>query len=213
MNPLVDTYFEKDLKWHNELTQLRRIVLECQLTETLKWGSPCYMYNNVNVLILGEFKAHCVISFFKGALLQEDSNLLQKPGENSQATRTIYFTSVEEILKEEKTLKSLIFQAIEVEKAGLKVELKKKDANELPAELEVIFDQDAVFKQAFFALTPGRQRAYLIHFSGAKQAQTRINRIEKCKPTILAGRGINDCTCGLSKKMPYCDGSHKALNR
>lgn len=200
MNPLVESYFEKELKWHKELMQLRRIVLECQLTETLKWGSPCYTYQNSNVLILGEFKAHCVISFFKGALLKDDSNRLQKPGENSQATRTIYFTSVEEILKEEKTLKFLIFQAIEVEKAGLKVELKKHDAYELPAELEVIFDQDAVFKQAFFELTPGRQRAYLIHFSGAKQAQTRINRIEKCKPTILAGRGINDCICGLSKK-------------
>lgn len=212
MNPLVDTYFEKDLKWRKELMQLRRIVLDCQLTESLKWGSPCYMYQNSNVLILGEFKAHCVISFFKGALLQDDLNLLQKSGENSQATRTIYFTSSEEILVAEKILKALIYQAIEVEKAGLKVELKKHDAYELPTELKEIFENDHAFKSAFLTLTPGRQRAYLLHFSAAKQAQTRINRIQKSRPSILVGRGINDCTCGLSKKMPYCDGSHKVLN-
>lgn len=209
MNPKVDAYFSKLKKWQEELEQLRNIVLECGLTEELKWGSPCYMYQETNVILLGGFKDNCVISFLKGVLLADTDKLLEKPGENSQSARVIRFTSVKEIAKLKKVLKSYIYETIEVEKAGLKVDLEKSKNFELPDELLGKFKSQPKLKTAFTALTTGRQRAYVMFFSDSKNPKTREARIDKYTKRILDGKGMNDCVCGLSKKMPGCDGSHR----
>lgn len=211
MEKTVDAYLENTSQWNDELVQLRRIVLACNLEEAVKWGVPCYTYQNKNILLLHSFKEFCGIGFFKGSLLQDLEKILSKPGENSQASRILRFKSTKEILEVEQLIKAYIFEAIEVEKAGLKVQMKTTNEYEKPIELETIFNETPALKQAFEALTPGRQRGYLLHFSSAKQPETRISRIEKCKSKILAGKGFNDCTCGLSKRMPMCDGSHKYL--
>lgn len=211
MEKTVDAYLENTSQWNDELVQLRRIVLACNLEEVVKWGVPCYTYQNKNILLFHSFKEFCGIGFFKGSLLQDLEKILSKPGENSQASRILRFKSTKEILEVEQLIKAYIFEAIEVEKAGLKVQMKSTNEYEKPIELETIFNETPALKQAFEALTPGRQRGYLLHFSSAKQAETRISRIEKCKNKILAGKGFNDCTCGLSKRMPMCDGSHKYL--
>ena len=211
MEKTVDAYLENTSQWNDELVQLRRIVLACNLEEVVKWGVPCYTYQNKNILLFHSFKEFCGIGFFKGSLLQDLEKILSKPGENSQASRILRFKSTKEILEEEQLIKAYIFEAIEVEKAGLKVQMKTTNEYEKPIELETIFNETPALKQAFEALTPGRQRGYLLHFSSAKQPETRISRIEKCKSKILAGKGFNDCTCGLSKRMPMCDGSHKYL--
>lgn len=207
----VDTYFDNIKLWPKELALLREIVLACGLDESLKWKQPCYSCDGANVVILGEFKAHCVLSFFKGALLNDSSNLLKKAGEHTQLGRIIPFTNVAEIAALEATLKSYIAEAIAVEKSGVKLEVVKDDEPALLDELAEVFASDEEFKAAFFALTPGRQRGYLMFFAAAKQSETRFGRIEKFRLRILDGKGINDCTCGLSKKMPNCDGSHKML--
>lgn len=211
MEKTVDAYLENNSQWNAELIQLRRIVLACNLEEVVKWGVPCYTYQNKNILLFHSFKEFCGIGFFKGSLLQDLEKILSKPGENSQASRILRFKSTKEILEVEQHIKAYIFEAIEVEKAGLKVQMKSTNEYEKPIELETIFNETPALKQAFEALTPGRQRGYLLHFSSAKQAETRVSRIEKCKSKILAGKGFNDCTCGLSKRMPMCDGSHKYL--
>lgn len=211
MEKTVDAYLENTSQWNDELVKLRRIVLACNLEEVVKWGVPCYTYQNKNILLFHSFKEFCGIGFFKGSLLQDLEKILSKPGENSQASRILRFKSTKEILEVEQLIKAYIFEAIEVEKAGLKVQMKSTNEYEKPIELETIFNETPALKQAFEALTPGRQRGYLLHFSSAKQAETRISRIEKCKSKILAGKGFNDCTCGLSKRMPMCDGSHKYL--
>jgi uncharacterized protein YdeI (YjbR/CyaY-like superfamily) len=211
MNPKVDLYFENLEKWKPELEKLRMILLDCMLTEELKWGSPCYSFQKKNLILIGGFKDNCVISFIKGALLSDTKGILSKPGENSQSSRIIRFTNVKEISKLESTIKAYIFESIENEKAGLKVELKKTTEYEFPEELEAKFKKNAALKKAFSALTPGRQRGYLLFFTAAKQSETRTTRIEKYTDRILKGIGINDCVCGLSKKMPSCDGSHKSL--
>lgn len=211
MEKTVDAYLENTSQWNDELVQLRRIVLACNLEEAVKWGVPCYTYQNKNILLFHSFKEFCGIGFFKGSLLQDQEKILSKPGENSQASRILRFKSTKEILEVEQLIKAYIFEAIEVEKAGLKVQMKTTNEYEKPIELETIFNETPALKQAFEALTPGRQRGYLLHFSSAKQAETRVSRIEKCKNKILAGKGFNDCTCGLSKRMPMCDGSHKYL--
>lgn len=210
-NPAVDEFLENAKKWHQELTLLRSIVLDCALTEELKWKQPCYTFQNKNVLIIGGFKENCFINFFKGALLQDQEKLLVSPGENSQSAKMIKFTNTDQISELTPILKAYIFEAIELEKAGLKVELKKDVELVLIEELEEVLKNDYKLNEAFKALTPGRQRAYNIFFSGAKQASTRISRIENYKQRILSGKGFNDCTCGLSKRMPTCDGSHKVL--
>lgn len=210
-NPAVDEFLENAKKWQQELTLLRSIILDCVLTEELKWKQPCYTFQNKNVLIIGGFKENCFISFFKGALLQDQEKLLVSPGENSQSARMIKFTNTDQISELTPILKAYIFEAIEAEKSGLKVELKKDVELLLIEELEEILKNDSKLNEAFKALTPGRQRAYNIFFSGAKQASTRISRIENYKQRILSGKGFNDCTCGLSKRMPTCDGSHKNL--
>jgi uncharacterized protein YdeI (YjbR/CyaY-like superfamily) len=211
MNPTADKYFLDAPQWQEELMQLRKIVLSSQLTEMIKWGVPCYVFQESNVVLLGSFKAFCSISFFKGSLMNDANGILAKPGENSQTVRMIKFTHSDQIRELEPIIKAYILEAIEIEKTGAKPILDKSAELAFPAELLQILDQDAAFKAAFKALTPGRQRGYNLFFTAAKQPATRITRIEKYRQQILDGKGINDCTCGLSKKMPSCDGSHKAI--
>ena len=178
--------------WAKELVELRRIVNSCGLTEELKWSMPCYTYGKANILMVVAFKEHCVISFLKGALLKDPKELLQSLGENTQGGRVIKFTDVKTILKLESVIKAYIFEAIEIEKAGLKVESKKVSDYNMPEELTAKFKKMPEFKKAFEALTPGRQKGYLLHFSQAKQSATREARIEKYIPLIMKGKGIND---------------------
>lgn len=192
MNPKVDFFFEKDKKWQKECKKLRAIILDCGLTEELKWGQPCYRYNNSNIVLIHGFKEYCALLFFKGALLSDTNGILIQQTENVQAARQVRFTDVREIMKLEKVLKAYIYEAIEVDKAGLKVKLKKTAEFTIPGEFKTKLDKKPALKKAFEVLTPGRQRAYLLHFAQAKQAQTRESRIEKCIPLIMAGKGLND---------------------
>ena len=192
MNPKVDAYLGRAEKWQEEMETLRRIVLDFGFQEDLKWGHPCYSFRKSNVVIIQAFKAYCAIMFFKGALLQDSEGILTRPGEVTQAARQVRFTGVQEILKLEPVLKAYIHEAIEVEKAGLKVELKKTSDFKIPGEFQTRLDEIPALKTAFESLTPGRQRAYIYHFSQAKQTQTRESRVEKCIPLILGGKGLND---------------------
>ena len=210
-NPEVDVFFENIKQWKAELEQLRIILSDCGLTEDLKWKQPCYSFKGKNICIIGGFKDFCVLSFFKGVLLQDKAGILVKQGENTQSARIVKIRELEQIATLKATLKAYIFEAIEVEKAGIEVPFKSNDELVLVEELQTKLDADVTFKAAFTALTPGRQRAYNMYFSGAKQAKSRLDRIEKYTPKILSGKGINDCTCGHSKRMPTCDGSHKYL--
>ena len=192
MNPKFDLFFTKAKKWKEELEQLRMIILDCGLTEELKWGNPCYTFQNNNIVLIHAFKEYCAILFFKGALLKDSKKILIQQTENVQAARQIRFTNVEQIIKLQPAIKAYIKQAIEVEKAGLKVPLKKTAEFTMPEEFKNKLDKDPALKTAFKSLTPGRQRAYLLHFSQPKQTQTRESRIEKCTPHILNGKGLND---------------------
>jgi uncharacterized protein YdeI (YjbR/CyaY-like superfamily) len=192
MNPKVDFYFSKAKKWQKEIEKLRTIVLDCQLTEELKWGVPCYTFQKSNIVLIHVFKEYCAVLFFKGALLNDADNVLVQQTENVQATRQIRFTSVQEITSREATLKAYIYEAIEVEKAGLQVEFKKTTEFTVPEEFQKKLDEVPVLKTAFDALTPGRQRAYILYFSAPKQSKTRESRVEKTMPQILAGKGLND---------------------
>jgi len=209
MNSTIDIFFSTAKQWKIEMSALRTIFLDCNLTEELKWGKPCYMSEGKNIIILQPFKGYCALGFFNGALLKDEKHLLVKSGENTQAGRQIRFTQLQEIIKMRATLKSYINEAINVEKAGLKVEPISSSEIILPDELKYEMANNSAFKKAFSSLTSGRQRAYVMFFSAAKQPTTRVTRIEKYRNQIMDGEGINDCTCGLSKKMPYCDGSHK----
>ena len=211
MNPKVDDFVSEATKWQAEIKQLRTLLLDGGLTEEFKWRTPCYSFQGNNVVIIGCFKNYCTLSFFKGALLQDSHKVLSKPGENSQAVRFFKFTNLEEITEQKPTIKAYIYEAIEIEKAGLKVPFKKNTELEWVAELQMALDKNPALKTAFNTLTPGRQRAYNLYFSEAKQPKTRETRIEKYTQRILNGKGINDCICGLSKKMPGCDGSHKFI--
>ncbi|WP_073119798.1 DUF1801 domain-containing protein [Wenyingzhuangia marina] len=211
MDPKVDEYFEKLQKWQLELQTLREILNDCMLTETYKWKHPCYKYKNNNIVIIGGFKEYCTINFFKGVLLKDSEKILTKPGENSQSSRIIPFTNVEDIKKLTPIIKSYIFEAIEIEKAGLTVQTKSISDYKIPDELTQKFTENLDFETAFKALTPGRQKGYLLYFSQPKQSKTKISRIEKYTNRILKGKGLNDCICGLSKRMPTCDGSHKYI--
>jgi uncharacterized protein YdeI (YjbR/CyaY-like superfamily) len=211
MNPKVDDFINNAQKWQPEIKQLRILLLDCGLTEEFKWRNPCYTFQGNNVVIIGSFKEYCTLSFFKGTLLQDSNGILSKPGENSQAVRFFKFTNVEQIIEQQSIIKAYIYEAIEIEKAGLKVIFKSNTELELEAELQIALDKNPALKTAFQALTPGRQRAYNLYFSEAKQSKTRETRIEKYTQRILNGKGINDCICGLSKKMPNCDGSHKYI--
>jgi uncharacterized protein YdeI (YjbR/CyaY-like superfamily) len=192
MNPKVDFYFNADQKWQEEIRKMRTIAFDCGVTEELKWGCPCYTLNKRNIVLIHVFKEYCAFLFFKGALLNDSNGILIQQTENVQAGRHVRFTNVEQIVELESILKAYIFEAIEVEKAGLKVELKKTAEFPVPEEFKNKLDKNSALQNAFNALTPGRQRAYLFHFSQPKQSKTRESRVEKYIPQILDGKGLND---------------------
>jgi uncharacterized protein YdeI (YjbR/CyaY-like superfamily) len=206
LNPQVDPYFSagcgrcplggtpqcKVHRWPAELEALRRIVLDCGLTEALKWGVPCYTFDHKNIAIVSAFNDYCALSFFKGALLEDTHGILHKPGEHSESGRLIKFTNLRDILEMEPILQEYLYEAVEIEKAGLKVTYKKPEELPMPEELRQMLETLPEFKAAFFALTPGRQKGYLLHFLAPKQSVTRTARIEKCVQRILEGKGVND---------------------
>ena len=192
MNPKVEFYFSKAKKWQKELEKLRLIVLGCPLQEELKWGCPCYSYQESNIVLIHVFKEYCALLFFKGALLNNANGILIQQKKNVQAARQIRFTNVQEIIETETILKTYLYEAIEVEKAGLKVKLKKTSAYTIPEEFQKQLSKIAALETAFYELTPGRQRAYILYFSAPKQSKTRESRIEKCMKQILDGKGLND---------------------
>ena len=192
MNPKVDFFFTKESRWQKEYEQLRTIILDCGLMEELKWGCPCYTYQNTNIVLLHGFKEYCALLFFKGALLNDPNSILIQQTENVQAARQIRFTSSREIVKMEKILKAYIYEAIEVEKAGLKVNFKKTSEFKIPEEFQKQLNKSSALKKSFDALTPGRQRAYIFYFSQPKQSKTRESRIEKYTKHILDGKGLDD---------------------
>jgi len=191
MNPKVDLFLRKATRWQEESEKLRMILLDCPLTEELKWGEPCYTFQGRNIVLIGAFKEYCTLLFFKGALLSDPHGILVAPGK-VQAGRQIRFTSLGEIVAKESILKTYIYEAIEVEKSGLKVPLKKHSEYIVPEELQKKLDEIPALKTAFEALTPGRQRGYMLHISAPKQSRTRESRVEKCMPQILDGKGLND---------------------
>lgn len=207
----LETFFQDNKPWSEEVRQLRKIVQGSELVEEWKWKAPCYTLNGKNVVLIQRFKNYCAVLFFKGALIKDPHQLLVKPGEHTQSGRLLRFSSVEEIKSRQPILTEYIRGAIEIEKAGKKAVSSKAKAHLIPEELDQLFKQDAVLQKAFQALTPGRQRAYLIFIEAAKQSLTRITRIQKCRARIVAGKGLNDCICGLTRKPPYCDGSHRQL--
>jgi len=191
-NPKVDWYFGKAKKWKQESKKLRTIVLDCGLTEELKWGKPCYTFQGSNVVLIHGFKDYCALLFFKGALLKDAKGVLVQQTENVQAARQVRFTNLREIAEKETTLKAYIKEAIDVEKAGLEVDYKKTSEFKISEEFQNKVDEIPALKTAFDALTPGRQRGYILYFSAAKQSKTREARIEKCMQQILNGKGLND---------------------
>jgi len=192
MNPKVDWFFAKDTQWQKEYEKLRKIILDCGLIEELKWGCPCYTFENTNIVLIHGFKEYCALLFFKGALLNDPNDLLIQQTKNVQSARQIRFTNAREIVKMEKILKAYVYEAIEVERAGLKVKLKKTSEFKIPEEFQKRLDKSTALKKAFDALTPGRQRAYIFYFSQAKQSKTREARVEKYLKQILNGKGIDD---------------------
>jgi len=192
MNPKVDWFFAKDTKWQKEYEKLRTIILDCGLIEELKWGCPCYTFQNTNIVLIHGFKEYCALLFFKGALLNDHNGILIQQTKNVQSARQIRFTSAKEIIKMEKILKATVYEAIEVEKAGLKVKLKKTSEFKIPEEFQKRLDKSTALKKAFDGLTPGRQRAYIFYFSQAKQSKTREVRVEKYLKQILNGKGLDD---------------------
>ncbi|HEV7620098.1 MAG TPA: YdeI family protein [Flavisolibacter sp.] len=192
MNPKVDFYFNKARKWQKELEKLRTIVLDCELTEELKWGVPCYTFQKTNIVLIHAFKEYCALLFFKGALLNDANGILIQQTKNVQAARQIRFTNVKEIVKMKTILKAYIYEAIQVEKAGLKVNFKKPAEFIIPEEFQNKLAEIPALKTAFNALTQGRQRAYIFYFSAPKQSKTRVSRVEKYMQQILNGKGLND---------------------
>jgi uncharacterized protein YdeI (YjbR/CyaY-like superfamily) len=189
-NPSVDAFVSRAKAWQGEMQKLRSILVECGLDEDLKWGKPCFMFEGKNVAIIQPFKEHCSLMFFKGALLEDTHGLLRSQGENTQSAMRLEFTSEAQVKKA--VLKSYVKQAIAAEQAGLTVDFKAKRELELPEELTQLLQKDRKLAKAFHALTPGRQRGYVLHFAGAKRSETRTARIQKCIPKILAGTGMND---------------------
>ena len=192
-NPAVDTWFAKRTTWKEETASLRTILLDCGLTEELKWGKPTYTAEDgANIALIMPLKETCALLFTKGALLKDPKGLLVQPGENSQSARQMRFTSLAQVGKLEKAVKAVVKQAIEVEKAGLKVQFKKSTDLVYPPEFQAKLDRNTALREAFLALTPGRQRQYHLYFTGAKQSATRASRVEKAIPLILDGMGLND---------------------
>jgi uncharacterized protein YdeI (YjbR/CyaY-like superfamily) len=213
MSSINDAFFQKPQRWQFELLALRNILLSESLQESIKWGTPCYSREDKNIVILGPFKHYVTLGFFKGALLSDTLNLLVKPGEHSQAGRQLRVESVEEIKQKEVIILQYLQQAIQVEQKGIEFVPTEMNLGIFPEEWASRLAATPALAKAFHQLTPGRQRAYQIFFSAPQQAATRERRIDKMVPLILSGKGINDCTCGLSNKMPYCDGSHKQLRK
>lgn len=192
MNPKVDWFFSKDTKWQKEYEKLRTIILDCGLNEELKWGCPCYTFEKRNIVLIHGFKEYCALLFFKGALLNDTNGILIQQTENVQSARQIRFTTIREIVKMEKILKAYVYEAIEVERAGLKVKLKKTSEYKIPEEFQKKLNKSSALKVAFDALTPGRQRAYIFYFSQPKLSKTRESRVEKYMKQILNGKGLDD---------------------
>jgi len=192
MNPKVEFFFDKAKQWQKEFEKLRGIALETELIEDLKWGCPCYTYEGKNIFLIHGFKEYCALLFFKGALMKDPENILIQQTENVQSARQIRFTDLQQIVDLEKVLRNYIFEAVEIEESGVKIEMKKTKEFEMPEEFQQKLDENPVLKEAFETLTQGRQRAYLLYFSSAKQSKTRKSRIEKYIPEILNGKGLND---------------------
>jgi uncharacterized protein YdeI (YjbR/CyaY-like superfamily) len=192
MNPKVDNFFERAQKWQKEMEKLRSVVLSCGLTEELKWGKPCYTDEGHNIVVIQGFKEYCALLFMKGYLLNDPDGILVKTGENTVVGRQVRFTDAKEVTRLATILKTYIYQAVEVERAGIKVEIKKSAPPAIPEEFQKKLKKSPRLKEAFEKLTPGRQKAYLFYFSGAKQSQTRESRIEKCIQPILDGKGLNE---------------------
>jgi hypothetical protein len=211
MNQHVTQYISSAKLWKEELLAIREILLETELVEEFKWASPCYTHNNKNIVIIAPFKDYFALGFFNGAHLTDPKGLLIKPGEHTRFGRQLRLENIEDIGKKKSFIKKLIKESILTEAdASTKVEVAPTIVVE---ELNTIFKKNTLLKKAFESLTPGRQRGYLIFFSGAKQSETRIARIEKYTNQIMCGKGLTDCSCGLSKRMPACDGSHKYLKK
>ena len=191
-NPKVDAFLNRTRKWHDEFEKLRKIILECHLTEELKWGNPCYTSQNRNVVLMHGFKEYCALLFFKGALLSDPEGILIRQTQNVQAARQIRFTSVREVVKLKPMVKAYIREAVEAEKSGRKMNFKKTEQFAVAEEFQNKLNERPALKRAFAALTPGRQRGYLLYFSSAKQSKTRASRVEKSMPRILAGKGLDD---------------------
>ncbi len=213
MNPEVDKYLNDSAKWKAEQTALRHIILDTLLHEEVKWGVPCYTYKNANIILIHEFKNYCAILFHKGVLLKDSEKVLVIPTENTQSARQMRFTDLSSIEQLAPVIKAYIYEAIENEKSGAKVSFKPTEAYDTPEELHAAFKQYPELEEAFYKLTPGRQRGYLLHFGSAKQSATKTSRIEACIPRIKLGKGLTDCICGLSKRFPNCDGSHKSIKK
>ena len=209
-HPQVDAYLLELERWKEETIQLREMMLESGLTEDWKWRQPCYTLDGENLIIIGNFKDSIVLSFLKGALLSDPESLLVRPGEHTQSGRMMKFTGLEEIRSKAHHISAYVREAIQHARAGTQIEKRPEDVSiEIPTELTQRFKDDPDFETAFMALTPGRQRAYLMYFTATQTPATRLNRIDKFRPRILNGKGMNDCVCGLSRKMPGCDGSHR----
>lgn len=213
MDPKVDDYIDGVKHWNHELSRLREVVLQSELEEGFKWRTPCYMLDGKNVAMIGGFKAHCVIAFFKGVLLKDPLGLLVQQGPNTESSRSFQFTSLEQIDRHASDILDFIRQAIEVEREGVKIEFTPAEQTPVPEEFERRLAENAALKAAFESLTPGRRKAYFLHVAGAKQSATREARIDQAIPRIMSGKGLHDCVCGLSKRMPACDGSHRSLKR
>ena len=192
MNPKVNWYFDKEEKWHEEVKKLRTILLDCDLNEELKWGVPCYTYQKNNIVLIHTFKEYCAILFHKGVLLKDPEGILIQQTENVQSARQVRFTNLEQITALEPVLKAYVANAIEVEKSGLKVQFKKAEEFAVADEFQTKLEENPELSTAFYALTPGRQRAYLLFFAAPKQSKTREARVEKCMDQILEGKGLND---------------------
>lgn len=192
MNPKVDFFFDKAGQWQKEFEKLRTVILDTGLEEELKWGCPCYTYQGRNIVLIHGFKEYCALLFFKGALLKDTHHILIQQSENVQAARQIRFTALKEVTDLEKVIRTYVYEALEAEKSGIKVPMKKTREFEMPEEFQNKLDENLELKEAFEALTPGRQRAYLLHFSSPKQSKTKEARIEKYIPQILTGKGLND---------------------
>ncbi|SKB41740.1 DUF1801 domain-containing protein [Maribacter arcticus] len=212
MNKKVTDYLNGLTQWKDELIRLREIILDCDLVEDFKWKHPCYTYKGKNIALMHDFKEYSALLFYKGALLKDPKKILIQQTKNVQAGRQIRFINLEEINQLEAVIKSYLLEAIEHEKSGQKIPMKKVSDFDFPSELGDKFKENPELETAFNNLTPGRQKGYLLNFSQAKQSSTRLSRIEKNTKRIFEGKGLNDCICGLSKRMPNCDGSHNQLS-